>query len=474
MSPDSNGPSESSRGTPLPTVLAWIALVAAAGYAAFLHHGLGAPPGGYASLWWHPTQFLSLSPTIGGWSETPARGALVLAIPGALLAVVVFLATRSAVLRALGISLAMLGATFAYGGFAVVGPWELFHWRLSAVMLWTCLIIGFSLMAGPLAGSWLRQSTAVKLILYVPLAFAIIAVIRNATGTDETLPANFSPWPVISIVGFELVAYTIAGLLFGLALGVAGLSQKGKNTGALIAGVLAGVLFPALWFYVRFDTTEAQGLIGIAILSAILIGLASITRGGDRPHTLLARAGHVTLGAVLVITPVLAGRAWANADYTVNKFVRAQVAIDALGAYREKHGVYPSKIDLLVEDGYLEELPTPRVGFDFLYQAGFLPPIEFSYRGLGSSYVLEFVSTEWMQCAYNPPWQPPVGEEYDEEEYEEEYGEDDESGEAWSCPNTRPALWGDDVGREGEEYEREYDEDEEYDEEEYDEEEEEA
>ena len=80
--------------------------------------------------------------------------------------------------------------------------------------------------------------------------------------------------------------------------------------------------------------------------------------------------------------------------------------------------------------------------------------------------MLEFVSTEWVQCAYNPPWEAPAGEEYEDEEYA---GEDDESGEAWSCPDTRPALWGDDVGREGEEeYVREYDEesDDEYDEDE--------
>ena len=50
----------------------------------------------------------------------------------------------------------------------------------------------------------------------------------------------------------------------------------------VVAGLLAGTLFPALWFYSRFDTTEARGLIGVAILSAILIGLSSITRGGNR------------------------------------------------------------------------------------------------------------------------------------------------------------------------------------------------
>ena len=35
---------------------------------------------------------------------------------------------------------------------------------------------------------------------------------------------------------------------------------------------------------------------------------------------------------------------------------------------------------------------------------------------LGNSYVLEFVSTEWIQCAYNPPYLDEFGEEYEDEE----------------------------------------------------------
>ncbi len=59
--------------------------------------------------------------------------------------------------------------------------------------------------------------------------------------------------------------------------------------------------------------------------------------------------------------------------------------------------------------------------------------------------MLEFVSTEWVQCAYNPPWEPDEDDyeyEEEEEEYEEEYGEEEEDGDgAWSCPDTRPQLW---------------------------------
>jgi hypothetical protein len=430
--------------TSLPPIAAWIALAAAAGYAVLLHQGVGSPPGGYATKWWHPTQFLTLSATIGGWTDIPYRGAAILTAPAALLAVIVFLGTRSAVARALAVSLVITVASFAYSGFVLLGPWELFHWRWSLVLVWTGLILGFTLLSPQLSAAWLQQRVLVRLLLYAPVAFAVIAVIRNATGTDETLFSNFSPWPVIPVVGFEVGAYTIAGVLLGVALALGGLSQAGKRPAVVIAGLLAGVVFPSIWFYGRFETTPTAGLVALAVGSAASIGLWSITRGGDRAAVLGRRAAHVALGATLVVLPIFAGRAWADADYGLNKFVRARVAQRALAAYRDRVGVYPDEISELVDGGYLEELPRPRVGFDFLYDAGLLAPISFSYRGLGSSYVLEFLSTEWVQCAYSPAWELEEGEELEDEE-------DDESGEAWSCPGTRPALWGDGSGEEEEE-----------------------
>ena len=60
-----------------------------------------------------------------------------------------------------------------------------------------------------------------------------------------------------------------------------------------------------------------------------------------------------------------------------------------------------------------------------------------------------------MQCAYNPPWAEDAeyGSDYTEEEeaeLEDWEKADDESGEAWSCPDTRPELWGGDEREEGE------------------------
>ncbi len=253
-------------------------------------------------------------------------------------------------------------------------------------------------------------------------------------------------------------AYTIVGGLLGLALGLGALTQWGKRPGVVLVGVLAGVVFPAIWFYNRFTNTEAGSLFGLAILAAIALGLSSITRSGDRSAVLARRAAHFALGACLVVAPIFTGRAWADADYTLNKFVRARIANDALAEYYAVEGVYPDSLVELTAQNYLDELPRPRVGFDFFYDFGLLAPIEFSYRGLGASYVLEFVSTEWVQCAYNPPWSPTAGvdPEYEDEEYADE---DDESGEAWSCPETRPALWGYDEEERGEdEWGEEYEE----------------
>jgi len=461
-----SGSEGKARKTLLPTAVGWIALIALDGYVSFLHQGLGSAPGGWASQWWHPTSFLLLNPTVGGWTDVPAQGVLILSLPSILLATVVFLGTRSAIARTLALSLSIAGMAFAMVAFTAGGTWELFHWRLSVVLILIGLSIGCAIMSPALSEAWLRRGVVLRIIFYVPLAFAIVALMRNATGTDETLPANFSPWPGITIFGLEMGAYTVVGALLGLAIGLGALAQRGKRPALVLGGVLLGCAFPALWFYGRFTNTDAGPLIFMAVLTALALGLSSRSRASDRSAALAHRAAIFALGALLVLMPIYAGRAWAAADYTVNKFVRARIATNALAEYYAKEGVYPDRLSELTENGYLSELPKPRVGFDLFYDTGLLPSVEFDYRGLGSSYVLEFNSTEWVQCAYNPPWAASAGEEYDDEEYEDEYaGESDEAGEAWSCPDTRPALWGnDDEGSEYDEYaEDEYDE---YDEEE--------
>ena len=53
---------------------------------------------------------------------------------------------------------------------------------------------------------------------------------------------------------------------------------------------------------------------------------------------------------------------------------------------------------------------TPRVGSALWRSVGLTGAHGYDYRNLGSSYVLEFVATEWVMCSYNPPWE----DEFDE------------------------------------------------------------
>jgi hypothetical protein len=434
---------KASKPTPLPAAAGWVLLVVLLAYTLFVHQGLGAAAGGVPTEWFHPTGFLLDWDIVGSAIDSPIRGVATVGLPAALLAVFVFLGTHSAVARALAISCVVSVSLFAFYGLAALRVWEFFHWRASVIIATAGLAIGFTLAAPLLCESWLKRHWSVKLLTYLPVCFAVIANIRNATGTDEKLFFNLSPWPALPVLGLEIGSYTIVGVLFGMAVGVAALSDARRRPAIAVAGALAALVVSVVWFYARFSNTDLPRLAVLAVITAVAVGLASITRGGDRRGSLMRRARHLALGAALVTLPLLGGRALANSDYTSNRLVHAQTIIDALAAHMKDKEEYPDRLEQLAEEGYLEEVPLPRVGFDIFYNLGLLKRSEFSYRSLGSSYILEFVSTEWVQCAYNPPWEDDY--EYEEEEAEEgeaekaeEYEEEEE---AWSCPDTRPELW---------------------------------
>ncbi len=131
--------------------------------------------------------------------------------------------------------------------------------------------------------------------------------------------------------------------------------------------------------------------------------------------------------------PLLAGHALARSDYHTTRDHQAGSIIDALQSYYERESLYPDSLAELVAQKDLGEIPTPEIGFGFLYDA------DFEYQNFGTGYVLEFQAPRWVQCAYNPPWQ-----DEDEEEYEgddEDLSEDGSLGGAWSCPRESPKLW---------------------------------
>ncbi len=130
------------------------------------------------------------------------------------------------------------------------------------------------------------------------------------------------------------------------------------------------------------------------------------------------------------MTPVLVGMAVVERDYTFTRDQRAHRITEALQTYYDREDGYPDRLNDLVEAGLLEAVPLPRVGFAFIEQQ------QFVYQNFGISYLLEFSTPRWVQCAYNPPYQ-------DEEEYEEEELEDEEGDlpGSWSCPSKPPELW---------------------------------
>lgn len=479
--------------TPLPTALGWAASALVVAYTACVHQGLATPPGGMATELWHPTGFLRDFEIIGGLIGRPVASVLTLTLPALLATGVVFLSTRSALARTIAICGVFCCAIMAfYGMTRAMRVWEFFHWRGSAVILLTGIAVGCTVSAPLLARSWLRLRPAAKLLTYLPFLIAVTSIIRNATGTDEELFFNFSPWPAIPVLGLDIGAYTVLGLMLGATLGLACFASERAHPLFRFLGLSAGVAVAVIWFHQRFGQTDARGLIGVGIASVVVLALGGITRRGPgRFETLRRRALHVGVAAALVALPLLSGRALSDGDYSLSRHVRARQLIDALSDYYRVEYEYPDELETLIEGGYLNEIPSPRIGFQIYYQLGWLDPVEFDYQSLGSSYVLEFVSTEWVMCSYNPPWED-VDDEEDEEEEDEENGEDpvaaaaacfeecngvclddcdegetecvadcaddcveqcgvgaepedfeedDGNVEAWSCPDTRPELW---------------------------------
>jgi len=423
---------------PLPAALGWTLVGLVVVYTAIVHQGLGPPPNGMATKWWHADGFMRDTAMIGGLVGRPRLGILALCLPAGICTLLIFLSTRSAVARTIGICSFVTIAIMAFYGLTnALRIWEFFHWRGSVVIIGTGIGVGCTVAAPVLAGSWMRLGGFWKVVTYLPFFFLTASIIRNATGTDESLFFNFSPWPAIPVLGLEIGSYAIIGVMFGLALGVAGFAHSGRSGALRALALAAGAILPVLWFYTRFSQTEPPALFRLFLASAAALALALVARSEGRQNTLRLRSTHLFVGAMLAALALFSGRALADGDYTVTRHVRAKTLTDALSDYYREHYEYPDSLDTLIEDGYLDELPIPRIGFQLYYQLGLLDQPKFDYASLGSSYILEFASTEWVMCAYNPPWED-VGE--DEEEYEEE-DMDEATEEAWTCPDKRPELW---------------------------------
>jgi hypothetical protein len=418
--------------------------------------------------WWAPRGFLP-----GLLAETPVApvvnetllGLGFFALPSLLLAAAIFWSTRSALARALAATSLAAVLLFAFYGIASTPRliWGLFHWRGSLTMSAIALTLGCAAAAPWLATSWLRRSWLLRVILYLPLFFLVVALVRNATGTDPALRFSVSPWPAIPVFGLELGAAGLAVQFAGIAIGLAALARARRSSGmpaiaTTAAGIALGIAFPA----VSMAIGETAGLLPFRVDAArlasaalvCLMGIAALASlgSGFRDEVLGRRARAVGVAALLLGAPLVMGQVWARADYRATRDERAGPLIEALAAYYEREQLYPESLEQLVDDRLLEAIPEPQIGFAFLGSA------PFTYQSFGVGYVLEFSAPRWVQCAYSPPWEEEdvgdttfawPGEEGgkpdvaagDEGEVfgDEEEGEASEGG--WTCPSKSPELW---------------------------------
>jgi hypothetical protein len=430
-----------SGGTRIARGLAgWGLLALLVGYTAFVHHGVGPTKLGYEDRWFTPTSsfFESdlLYPLVASFGVAfAAFGAVAL-----LLVVAVFLTTRSAFARAIALSCLAATALFVFYGVFAPFPWEFFGWRGSAVLVLTASTAGFSAAAPWLAASWLRLSWPWRVLAYLPFVLFVVFFMRNATGTDRSLPFAISPWPAVPVFGLEVGSLFCAVAFLGAGIAVAGIeaARSGERGPApAIAGVAAGIAAPLLVLLAGSALGTLPFRVGAGTLTSVIfvvlvaIAVGALLRSPPRP---------ILVGAALVGLPLFASQAWAYLDYAITREVRARAITDALAAWFEREGIYPDGMEELVAAGDLEAVPEPAIGFGFLYDG------VFRYQNFGQSFILEFPAPRWVECAYTPPYE--VDEE-DAEEYEDdrEYGEilgadvDEDLDEAWSCPSKPPELW---------------------------------
>lgn len=433
MSSDAPGPDRRSAA-------GWALAAAAIAYAVVAYYGIGPYPTQSEVPFWQSRGFLRASGLLAGFSERPLGGVLAGALPALVLAAGACALARSALVRTAAVWAALASAFFFFYGLQAPRVWEFFGWRASAVMAVLCLVLAASLLAPWLAGSWLRLRWPLRAAVYLPILAAVVVTARSATGTNPKLAFNISPWPVVTVFGFDGLATIIVGLLACLAFALAGWRLRRERPAAGVAAIAAAVAVPVLWVGGELGggmlLLGAAGALAAAALWAVSSAVGNLTMGAR------SAAGYVATGALLLGIPIFAGRACVQIDYRVTRDNRAQQIIDALGRYYERESLYPERLRRLVEAGDLDAIPEPQIGFAAFGKQ------RFHYQNFGADYLLEFASTGWSQCAYNPPWADDPDDpddDYEDDEDDADPEELPEAGEAlpgsWSCPSTPPELW---------------------------------
>ncbi|MEN8185197.1 MAG: hypothetical protein ABFS46_21960, partial [Myxococcota bacterium] len=179
-------------------------------YAAWVHHGIGPVSDPTAFEWYQPRGFF-FDWTSTDWLTESLRSALLgLLTPALLLCVGVWLTSRSALARLLAVWALLFVGLCVYYGVVADGIWRFFHWRGSAVMAVFALSVAATFTAPWLARSGERLPRPVQGLIYGVVVVATLALMRNATGTDQSLSFAISPWPVVPVFGLELLVPAVA------------------------------------------------------------------------------------------------------------------------------------------------------------------------------------------------------------------------------------------------------------------------
>jgi len=418
--------------------IGWLAFAGLLAWTAFVHLGVGPLKQGAPPRWYEPRAFLFAHGATAALLDPPALSLAALGLPSLLLAGCAAIGTRSALATALAASAVIATLLFVFYGVVAPFPWRFFGWRGSAAICGVGVAVGFAAAAPLLARSWLALRWPARTAAFLPFAAAILLLLRNATGTDASLPFAISPWPAVPVFGLEVGALCLAIAFASMALGVGWVAQSGGGAPwrATLVGAGLGVALPlallaggsaAGWFPFHASARQLV-LFGAACAAAIL----AASRIGPREAARLgARARILGVGAALIGVPILAGQAWAFADYYRTREIRAREIIAALHAAIERDSLYPDELDELVESGLLARIPEPAIGFHWLADGGF------RYESYGTSYLLEFSAPRWVQCHYTPA---PLAEDLDPDE-RAELAADGGLEESWSCPSKPPELW---------------------------------
>ena len=430
------------------------------GLAVFYYYflGVGPTPSEIGELeWWRPRGWALRWEALSGLKTlTQGEGAgrsipvLLFAIPPLAFIWIGLRLFQNALVRVGILGLGLTLAAFAYYGFLVQGVWRFFSWRWPAVTLSMSLLTA-ALILAPALVRWalgLRLAGRIAAFLFAAVTVYLLSV--EITGTNWSLRANFSPWPLLTMFGL-LIFGQIAAAVHG-ASGVASLiAVRAGGSRRLAIGIGASVVLGALAAPLALSLQPGP-VLALALLAAVAT-FVLLRRADDAAETV--RRGWISVGAAAIVFALISlSDAAANRYFDVARNEVAPEIIEALEGYRAEHEEYPDDLEDLVPQ-YLPEIPLPRIGV--IRHEG----ERFFYINLGAAYNLEFAAGKWVQCAYSPPY---VGGAWGDDPNAEENApeaaveidetpdvaaapavETEEEGEflegSWSCEPSLPELW---------------------------------